>query len=634
MEHWLDTVYSDGTPQFVSPAEPSYGDTVTVRIRLAEDAPVRHVLLRTEPNGIEYCTEMVCLGAAHGLAMYEGSLRMTETVMRYRFYLVCEDAVWYYNQRGVTDSSPDRVHDFILLTEYRQPVWVKNAVFYQIFPERFCNGDPSLDVRDGELVYDGHSSIHMDWEQAPLCWQDGHCMDFFGGDLDGIRKKIPYLKKLGVTALYLNPIFRAPSTHRYDCVDYFHVDPHLGGDEALARLSTALHENGMRLVLDISINHTGISHRWFNKDCAFFDKTVGAWNSPEAPERAWYFFKPGTNEYKGWAGVDTMPVLDYRSETLRDILYRGKDSVIRKWLRPPYSIDGWRFDVADVMARNDEVQLSHEVWQELCAAIREENPEAYILAEDWGDCTEYLQGTQYDAPMNYYGCARIIRQFMGGKDLYMDRSPVFQAVNRTITAEMVEKRVSGFLAKQPYVLAQNQFNLLNSHDVPRLQHMGHMTAEKLRGAALLMFMLPGAPSIYYGDEAAIGGWTETTEGCRFPMPWHTDIEATAEYALYSTLASLKKREPALREGGMKFIFARGKVLAIARFTAESTLVAVVSASDDVETVVLPLSSIGAEGPADRVDLLGRPVPMAGRRNGELTLVLKPGEALLFPCKML
>lgn len=132
-------------------------------------------------------------------------------------------------------------------------------------------------------------------------------MDFYGGDLEGIKQKIPYLKELGVTALYINPIFEAPSVHKYDCIDYFHMGRHFGGDEALAELSRALHENGMKLILDISINHTGVEHKWFNRDGVFFDKSQGAYNNPGSVERSFYFFKEGSNEYKGW--VDNLCTL-------------------------------------------------------------------------------------------------------------------------------------------------------------------------------------------------------------------------------------------------------------------------------------------------------------------------------------
>jgi alpha-glucosidase len=313
MEQWLESVHSDGTEEFVSDLSPKLFDTVQIRIRMYEDAPVKHVLLRTVPNGEDRYDVMHIVKTERGLKYYEVSLRITENRMPYQFYLVCDDRVYFYTQNGITTYVPDNTYDFVLLADYVQPAWVKDAVFYQIFPDRFCNGDPSNDVRDGEYARDGHPAMKMkNWDDPCLTYQEGYCLDFYGGDLQGITQKIPYLKELGVTALYLNPIFTAPSAHKYDCLDYFHVDPHFGGDEALAELSAALHANGMKLILDISINHTGIDHMWFNKDGIWFDKIQGAYNNPNAPERAYYFFGED-DSYLGWLGVPTLPTLKTES---------------------------------------------------------------------------------------------------------------------------------------------------------------------------------------------------------------------------------------------------------------------------------------------------------------------------------
>ena len=289
---WLESVYSDGTECFVSNPQPELFETVTVRLRLYDDAPVKHIYLRTLPNGAEKLIEMQREKVENGLAYYACELQITENRMHYHFYLVCEDVIWFYTQKEIAPYIPDHTYDFVLLAEYRQPSWVKNAVFYQIFPERFCNGEPANDVCSGEYQLNGHDTIRMpSWDSIPLEYSEGFCLDFFGGDLQGVKQKIPYLKELGVNAVYLNPIFLAPSVHKYDCIDYLQVDPHFGGDEALAELSQALHENGMKLILDISINHTGTAHRWFNRDGLFFDQSEGAYNNPDSKERSYYFFK-------------------------------------------------------------------------------------------------------------------------------------------------------------------------------------------------------------------------------------------------------------------------------------------------------------------------------------------------------
>ena len=632
MKQWHESVYSDGTASFVSDPHPKLGDTVKIRIRMYEDAPVKHVILRSLPNGTEHLQEMQVLKRERGFVYYEAPLKINETRVQYHFYLVCEDVIYFYTQKAITTYVPDHSYDFVLLADYVQPAWVKDAVFYQIFPDRFCNGEKSNDVQTGEYSHDGHAAIRMEhWDDTPLTYQQGFCMDFYGGDLQGIREKIPYLKELGVTALYLNPIFTAPSVHKYDCIDYLHVDPHFGGDEALAELCAALHENGMRIILDISINHTGTSHRWFNRDGLYFDKSEGAYNNPDSPERGYYFFGKN-NSYHGWFGNAHMPTLNYTADSLREAVYRAEDSVLKKWLKPPYSIDGWRFDVADVFARNDAVQLADELWPEIRKSIREVNAEAYILAEDWGDCAKRLQGDAWDSAMNYYGCGRVIRQFLGEPDLFMARFPVLRSVPYQMTAEDVKNRVTEHLAKLPYALWENQFNLFDSHDVSRLHNNPGVHPEEYRGAVMFQFLLPGAPSIYYGDEAGVDGILGSNEGCRYPMPWGRDFQESAIYQLHRTLAHAKQENEALRSGGMKILCTEGRVLAIARFTEDQAFVGVISAEDEDVTVRLPLGAVGAKCPAR--ELFGRTLEYRKADEHSIELTVKAHGAYFMECAMI
>lgn len=633
MEQWLESVYSDGTECFVSNPLPKLFETVTIWLRVYEDAPVRHVLLRTIPNGAEKLIEAKRRKTKHGLAYYAAELKITENRMQYHFYLVCDDVVYFYNQKEITTYIPDHTCDFVLLADYKQPSWVKKSVFYQIFPDRFFNGNPKNDVRSGEYQFNGHSTIQMEhWEDEPLPYEKGFCLDFFGGDLEGIKEKIPYLKDLGVTAVYLNPVFTAPTVHKYDCIDYFHVDPHLGGDKALAELSKALHENGMKLILDISINHTGTAHYWFNRDGLFFDKTQGAYNNPDSVERSFYFFEKNSDKYSGWFGIPDLPVLNYTSEGLREIVYRGEDSVLRKWLKEPFCIDGWRFDVADVFGRNDEVQLSHELWPEIRKSIRKENKEAYILAEDWGDCGNYLQGDMWDSAMNYYGCGRVIRQFVGEADLFMARSELLKDIPYKMTGQDVQARIMEHLAKLPFVMWQNQFNLIDSHDVSRLHNNPKIHPEKYRGAVILMFTLIGAPSIYYGDEAGVNGTLGTNEGCRYPMLWNKNFTEEETFRLYRTLAHLKTQQKAFTEGGMKFLYAKDDVVCIARFYEGQTYAAVVSVGNEAREIVIPFGSIGSKGPKGNQDIFGRQLHYRSIGKNQVKFKADACGAYLFECE--
>ncbi len=615
MLNWLESIYSDGTAGFVSSPTPKIGESVQIRLRFLEDAPVKAVYLRRLINGGEQYIKLSPEENKCGLVYYSGEVNINEPRITYYFILACENIIYYYTQAGVTTYIPDDTYAFTLLGEYRQPEWVKGAVFYQIFPERFANGNPENDVKTGEYIYRGHKSIHMDsWEDEPLSWEQGRALDFFGGDLDGIREKIPYLKELGVTALYLNPIFEAYSTHKYDCTDYFHVDKHFGGDEALARLSAALHENNMRLMLDISINHTGIEHGWVKEGKPFY-------------------FKKEDGTLAGWAGVPTLPELDYRNEELRDLIYRGENAVLRKWLRPPYSIDGWRFDVADVFARNDRVQLADTIWKEVCQAIREENPDAFIIGEHWGDCAGYLQGDLWNTPMNYFGFGRIVRQFAGLPDLFLERTPELKSIAYSMTAADVVNRTREHYAKFPSVIADCQMNLFDSHDVPRIHNYEEISFEKWKSAIVAQLLWQGIPCIYYGDEVAIDGYTYHDAGFRFQMPWgHVSKEGERFYAITKKMTSLRREVDAFSQGSAKVLLADGKILAIARFFGDEVYVGVISMEETQREITLPLGLVGAKKPIHKIDVFGENLDGKEEGKGMYSLKIEPFASYLFCCE--
>lgn len=599
---WLKSVYSDGSKWFVSNPLPKKGEKITIALQVSEDSPVKAVVLRTKLNGVERLFKMkkitdkniLATNTANGLSRYETSIQVFEKELRYQFYLTTEDCIYYYTENGITTYIPNEAYDFRILTDYQQPTWVKNAVFYQIFPERFCNGNPDNDVKDNEYVFDGYPVKKVkDWNSVPEEYEKAHCLDFYGGDLEGITQKIPYLKKLGITAIYLNPIFYGATVHKYDCLDYFHVDPHFGGDEAFEELCKELHKNDIKIILDVSINHTGIACKWFNRDGTFFPKSQGAFNNPDSEEREFYFFGKD-NSYKSWFNVTTLPTLNYTSEKLRNRLYRDSDSLVKKWLKPPYSTDGWRFDVADTMARNDELQLHHEVWPEIRKSIKEENSQAYILAEDWSDCTDFLNGDEWDSPMNYIGSSRPIRQFFGETDILNTRLPELNSVKYKMTAKDFSGRISSILNRLPFAIRQVQFNLLGSHDLPRMHNNPKISKDAYKGAVIMMFTLPGSANIYYGDEAEIDGTSPAMEGCRYPMPWDKDIESTDAYKMYSTLTKIKTTSPAFADGGFKFLWDEDYVVAFARFTPKDLFITVASSDTEDREIKLPIYIFGKD----------------------------------------
>ncbi len=587
MRDWTKSIYSDGTEGYVSNPAPELFDEITIRLSFLSDAPVRDVLFWRIVNGAESYTPMEFEESKGGLDYYRVKTTLNEPHLQYHFVVTTDDAAYFYTQAGVETTVPDYRHDFVIRTDYVKPSWVDGAVFYQIFPERFCNGDPANDVKDGEYEYFGHPCRKMpDWNMAPLSVEDAHGMDFFGGDLKGVQDKIPYLKELGVTAIYLNPIFTAYTTHKYDCIDYFHVDPHFGGDEALASLSEALHQNDMKLILDISVNHTGSEHEWTRTKREFY-------------------FKDSDGSLKGWCGVKSLPFMDYRNEELKDLIYRDKDSVLRKWLRPPYDIDGWRFDVADVLGKNDDVQVADQLWREICRAIRQEKRDAFIIGEHWGDCYEYLQGDLWNTPMNYYGFGRIVRQFAGLPDLFLERNREIMKAKYVFTAKDVVRRSDDHYSVVPQAVADCQMNLFDSHDVMRVHNYQEISFDRYRGIVLSYLLFTGIPCIYYGDEVCIDGHTKSDAGCRYPMPWgKEDKERDEFFSLYKRMIELRRNVPAFAKGGRKVLCADGRILAVARFLGNEKYVGIISREDTEKEIMLPVWEIGAKSVIENIDEFG------------------------------
>ena len=614
MKTWLHGIYSDTTKYFVSNPYPAKGETVTIALQMHKEAEPEQVYIRFREFGMEQFRPMKQVKAGN-LLRYEVQVTLHEKRFHYQFLISVKGKLYYYTQYRLTDYIPDETRDFVLLTDFKAADWVKNTVFYQIYPDRFCNGNPDISVKDGEYTYQGAPAKALEWGTPALAYEQGRNVDFYGGDLEGVVQKLDYLQELGVNAVYLNPIFYSPSSHRYDSLDYLRIDPHLGGDEALAKLSGELHKRGMRLMLDISVNHTSSDAKWFNKSGEFYDSSLGAYHNPNSKEAEFYFIREdGT--YSMWAGVPTMPKLNYGSETLRNVIYKDGDSVLQKWLKPPYDIDGWRFDVADCLARNEDTDVHEEVLREIRTSLKQEKQDAFLLAEDWVDCSDDLQGDRWDSTMNYFGCGRPVRQFVGESDLVESRWPQLRELNTGMSGEQLAERICQFLGKLPGAVAYQMFNLLDSHDVPRLHNNEKMDDAGVRMAVLMMFTLPGTVNVYYGDEVNIDGKIDAVEFARYPMDWQwKEKEKSREwFAYYQKLCRIKTTSEALADGGFQILLAEDKAIAYARFTEEEMLVTICSMEEKEMKVTLPVFDYGFEGDAVE-ELLGREISWTKTRRG-------------------
>jgi cyclomaltodextrinase len=459
------------------------------------------------------------------------------------------------------------------MPKIQTPDWVKDAVFYQIFPDRFAKSDKVLKPRNLEA-----------WDSLPTP------QGYKGGDLWGVVEHLDYLQDLGVTAIYFTPIFQSASNHRYHTLDYYQVDPLLGGNRAFYALRDEMHRRNMKLVLDGVFNHASRGNYYFNDilengpHSAWLDWfTVNGW--PLSPYDGG---KPAN--YECWAGNYALPKWNTDNPQAREYLM----GVAEHWLRE--GIDGWRLDVPFCIT-------SPGFWNEFRQRVKAINPEAYIVGEVWWESMNYLEGDQFDAVMNYLFTEAVISftcQQHLNYDLVRDRS---YSPYPPIDALRYADRIDKLLGMYHWEVTLAQLNLLDSHDTPRLLSIASGDRATLRLATLLLMTYPGAPSIFYGDEIGLPGGSDPD--CRRTMPWnnreHWDVDAL-DY--HKQLIKLRKANAVLRRGRYERLYAEGMVYAFGRqLGADSALVAL-NTGDTEQTVQFPAKGLAPDN-AQRTPAFGR-----------------------------
>lgn len=560
---WLKTIHHNGSSLYVVSQNFDFGAKVKLRLRVGHNLPIEGIYLRTCPNGEQVMTKLELLSRDNNCEWWETGLQLVAPSTHYRFLIQTTEGDWWLNAAGFLPYNPTDNQDFKLLANYQSPEWVRQSVFYQIFPDRFADGDPANNVKTGEYTRQGRTVKAREWGTLPATPASGEGnLEFFGGDLAGITAKLDYLQDLGVTALYLNPIFTAGSNHKYDVCDYREVDYHLGGDAALATLRQELDRRGMRLILDIVPNHCSKAHPWFT-----------AAQADQTSETAEYFtFQEHPERYEHWLNIPNLPKLNYQSAALRQEMFEGDNAIMRYWLRPPFAIDGWRIDVANMLGRQNETQLGHKIARAMRRAVKAELPDAYLLGESFFDCSPHLQGDEWDGCQNYQGFTTPLLSWLAGK---LNQR---QEVRQSFSSEALAGQWQTFLAALPWQIALQQFNQLSSHDIPRIFTVLGKNQALTKVAIGLLFGFPGVPCIYYGDEVGLEGGADPDN--RRCMEWQAENWNQEIRGLYQKLSYYRRTQPALQEGGFQMLLAAGNTIAFQRETTSEKLVIVARRSQD------------------------------------------------------
>lgn len=465
------------------------------------------------------------------------------------------------------------------------PDWFGRGVTYQIFPDRFCR--TSIPDPAGML---GDRVVHQNWDEGMEYLPDGQGeirnRDFFGGSLAGVEEKLEYLKRLGVNTIYFCPIFEADSNHRYNTGDYEKIDPMLGTEEDFRRLCDKAHAMGIRVMLDGVFNHTGSNSKYFNANGEY--PGPGAFQSQESPYYPWYAFLFWPNRYDAWWGVKTLPAVNETHPSYMDYIIRGKNSIIRRWLRA--GADAWRLDVAD--------ELPDEFIAEIRAVMMEEKPDSFLLGEVWEDGSnkiaydqrrKYLLGRETHGLMNYPFRVAALAYLQGG-----DAEDFMEAM------ETVRENY-------PRAAFYSGMNMLGTHDTPRILTMlgtspheppadrtaraeYRMTDEErtrglhlLRAGAVLLYTFPGSPTVYYGDEAGMEGFEDPFN--RGTFPWGREDQALQKH--FALLGKLRNVRVSMQSGELRWLWAKGHVLAFAREEGAETTVAILNVGTEMEEVSFP-----------------------------------------------
>lgn len=623
-------LFSDGTKDYRSPAEPRENDKVTIRFRTKRDNVDMVWLCSREKKQRMKRTE-----TKWDFDYYSVEIQLGSEPFFYYFKVVTGILECYYDRYGVNDK-PREEYYFCIVPGFSTPEWAKGAVMYQILVDRFYNGNPAGDVLDGEYYYvDGPTKHVENWAHCP---QGISVREFYGGDLEGVRQKLDYLQELGIEVLYFNPLFVSPSNHKYDCQDYDYIDPHVSNivvDEGavlpegckdntqaaryitrvtdkrnleasnayFAKFVEEVHAHGMKIILDGVFNHCGSFHKWLDREKLYEQQggyAPGAYVSRESPYRDFFAFQnqeawPDNESYEGWWGFETLPKLNYEGS---QELWNYVLDIGRKWVSHPYNVDGWRLDVAADLGHSPEV--NHRFWKEFRKAVKEANPNAVILAEHYGDPKSWLLGDEWDTIMNYDAFMEPITWFLTGMEKHSDEYRGECFGNPGDFEGAMRHHMTRFMTSS----LQCAMNELSNHDhsrfltrtnkkVGRAEQLGTDAAGRginkgvMKEAVVFQMTWPGAPTLYYGDEVGQVGFTDPDN--RRTYPWGNEDMDLLNF--HREMIRIHKEHEAFKTGSIQFVWGEYNFLCYARYNRREHFLVVLNndaVSRTVEMVVWPV----------------------------------------------
>ncbi|MCD8231190.1 MAG: glycoside hydrolase family 13 protein [Clostridiales bacterium] len=622
-------LFSDGTADYRIPTEPKPGEAVRIRFRTDANNVDLVILYHGEDS-----YEMHLAESDGQFDFYETEIQLGTERFSYYFEVISGVLRCYYDRAGVA-REPRKQYEFCIVPGFSTPDWSKGAVMYQIFTDRFYNGDPTNDVKSGEYYYINRQTKEVDfWEAHP---EDFDVANFYGGDLEGVYQKLDYLEQLGVEVIYFNPLFVSASSHKYDIQDYDYIDPHFGvivedgGDllpegctdnskaerykkrvtslknleasnELFIKLVKEAHRRGMRVILDGVFNHCGSFNKWMDREKIYQDSDdfePGAYETADSRYHNYFLFKdetafPDNGSYEGWWGLDTLPKLNYEaSQELENYILH----IAKKWVSEPYCADGWRLDVAADLGHSPE--YNHKFWRKFRDAVKEANPEALVLAEHYGDPEKWLDGDQWDTVMNYDAFMEPVSWFLTGMEKHSNEYKEYMLGDFDNFVNSMTHYMARFLTPS----LQCAMNQLSNHDhsrfLTRTNHKAGRAAKLgceaasenvnkavLKEAVTIQMTWPGAPTLYYGDEAGLCGFTDPDN--RRTYPWGSEDKELIRF--HRDMIQIHRENEALRTGSVKFLNGTKNMLCYGRFNRQQQFVVIVNNDNFPNTIDLPVDA--------------------------------------------
>ncbi len=624
-------LFCDMNEEYLFPSQPEAYTEVKIRFR-------------TEKNNVD-CIYCICDGNRILMTLssfdelfdyYEIKLQLENKKVIYFFEIQAGKIVCFYDRRGPVKDTHEQ-YAFAVIPGFQTPNWAKGAVMYQIYVDRFCNGDPTNDVLTDEYSYLGGHTVKVDdWNKYPALMG---VREFYGGDLQGVLDKLDYLQDLGIDVIYFNPLFVSPSNHKYDIQDYDYIDPHLtkivseegelldpgqmenrfaskyknrvtninnleSSNQFFVKVVEEIHKRGIKVIIDGVFNHCGSFHKWLDKERIYENAPgykKGAYVDSNSPFHNYFAFYqendwPYNNSYDGWWGHDTLPKLNYEGSY---DLYQYILKIAAKWVSPPYNVDGWRLDVAADLAHSPE--MNHKFWKDFRKVVKQANPNAIILAEHYGDPSSWLQGDQWDTVMNYDAFMEPITWFLTGMQKHSDDYREDLIGNAASFWDAMYYHSTNFTMPSLFT----SMNELSNHDhsrfltrtnkkVGRVNTLGSEAANSgvnkavMREAVLIQMTWPGAPTIYYGDEAGVCGFTDPDN--RRTYPWGNEDRELISY--HKDLIRIHKENQEFLTGSIKELVSDYNVIAYGRFNKKTQSIILVNNNENEYNAMLEVWTIG------------------------------------------